>query len=154
MLESVVFYLTHESEQFPFYVKANTADYFALEVPKFMYENPNLKPPLLERLRFITKSADVSNSFIAEGCTVKGSVKNSVISTGCKIAEDAIVINSVIMPDVEVKSGAVIKYAIIGQESIIGMNAQVGEVPEDETKKEICVIGAGTAIAAGEVITQ
>ena len=57
-LESVVFYLTHESEQFPFYVKANTTDYFALEIPKFMYENPNLKPPLLERLRFITKSAD------------------------------------------------------------------------------------------------
>ncbi len=57
-LESVVFYLTHESEQFPFYVKANTSDYFSLEIPKFMYENPNLKPPLLERLRFITKSAD------------------------------------------------------------------------------------------------
>lgn len=57
-LDSVVFYLTHESEQFPFYVKANTSDYFALEIPKFMYENPNLKPPLLERLRFITKSQD------------------------------------------------------------------------------------------------
>jgi len=55
-LESVVFYLTHQSEQFPFYVKANTADYIALEIPKFMYENPKLKPPVLERLRFITKA--------------------------------------------------------------------------------------------------
>ena len=55
-LESVVFYLTHQSEQFPFYVKANTNDYLALEIPKFMYENPNLKPPVLERLRFITKA--------------------------------------------------------------------------------------------------
>lgn len=56
--EHVVFYLTHESEQFPFYVKANTSDFFALEIPKFVFENPNLKPPLLERLRFITKSVD------------------------------------------------------------------------------------------------
>ena len=54
--ESIVFYLTHESEQFPFYVKNNTPDFLALEIPKFMYENERLKPPLLERLRFITKS--------------------------------------------------------------------------------------------------
>lgn len=107
------------------------------------------EPPTL-----ITKSADVSNSLIAEGCTVKGSVKNSVISTGCRIAEDAIIINSVLMPDVEVKSGAVIKYAIVGQESIIGMNAEVGEVPDEGDIKDICVIGNSTAISAGEVVTQ
>ncbi|MCR4899497.1 MAG: PilZ domain-containing protein [Treponema sp.] len=55
-LESVVFYLTHESEQFPLYVKINNNDFVGLEVPKFMVNNPNLKPPLLERLRFITKA--------------------------------------------------------------------------------------------------
>ena len=55
-LESVVFYLTHESEQFPLYVKINNNDFVALEVPKFLVERPNLKPPLLERLRFITKT--------------------------------------------------------------------------------------------------
>lgn len=55
-LESVVFYLTQDSEQFPFYVKANTNDFLALEIPKFMYDNPRLKPPVLERLRFITKT--------------------------------------------------------------------------------------------------
>ena len=55
-LEATVFYLTHESEQFPFYVKNNNQDFLALEIPKFMFENPNLKPPLLERLRFITKA--------------------------------------------------------------------------------------------------
>ena len=114
-----------------------------------IYARNYAEPPTL-----VTKTADVSNSFIAEGCTVKGSVKNSVISTGCKIAEDAIVINSVIMPDVEIKSGAVIKYAIIGQESIIGMNAKIGEVPEEGGKKEICVIGANTAIGAGETVTN
>ena len=57
-LESVVFYLTHESEQFPLYVKINNNDFVALEVPKFLVERPNIKPPLLERLRFITKTSN------------------------------------------------------------------------------------------------
>lgn len=64
---------------------------------------------------FIKDNSDIDNSLIAEGCTVKGSVKNSVISTGCRIDEDAIVINSVIMPNAHIKSGAVIKYSIIGE---------------------------------------
>ncbi len=116
-----------------------------------IYARNYAEPPTL-----ITKTADINNSFVAEGCTVKGSVKNSVISTGCKIAEDAIVISSVLMPDVEIKSGAVVKYAIIGQESVIGMNARVGEIPPegDGAKKEICVIGKGTTIASNETVTQ
>ena len=116
-----------------------------------IYARNYAEPPTL-----MSSSAAVSNSFVAEGCTVKGSVINSVISTGCKIDEDAIVINSVIMPDVEIKSGAVVKYAIVGQESVIGMNAKVGEIPEDtaSVKNEICVIGKNTTIAPGEVVTQ
>ncbi len=105
------------------------------------------EPPTL-----ILKTADISNSLISEGCTVKGVVKNSVISNGCTIAEDATIINSVLMPDVEVKSGAIIKYAIIGQECIIGMNAKVGKEFEDKDQKGICVIGHSTAIGAGEVV--
>ncbi len=116
-----------------------------------IYARNYAEPPTL-----MSSSADVSNSLVAEGCTIKGSVKNSVISTGCRIAEDAIVINSVIMPDVEIKSGAVVKYAIVGQESVIGMNARVGEIPEDaaSVKTEICVIGKNTTIESGEVVTQ
>jgi len=116
-----------------------------------IYARNYAEPPSL-----ITKSAEINNSFIAEGCTIKGSVKNSVISTGCKIAEDAIVINSVIMPDVEIKSGAVVKYAIIGQESVVGMNAKVGEIPTDgaSAKEDICVVGKNTIIAAGDVVGQ
>ena len=116
-----------------------------------IYARNYAEPPTL-----ISKTAQISNSFVAEGCSIKGSVKNSVISTGCKIAEDAIVINSVIMPDVEIKSGAVVKYAIIGQESVVGMNAKVGEIPEDASsvKKDICVIGKNTVIGAGETVGQ
>ena len=36
-IDSVVFYLTQQSEQYPFYVKANTNDFISLEIPKFAY---------------------------------------------------------------------------------------------------------------------
>lgn len=107
------------------------------------------EPPSL-----ISRNSKIDNSFIAEGCNIKGSVKNSIISTGCDISEDAIIINSVIMPDVKIESGAIIKYAIIGQESTICMNAKVGEIPENKSKDNICVIGKNTVINAGEVITK
>lgn len=105
---------------------------------------------------FIKDNSDIDNSLIAEGCTVKGSVKNSVISTGCRIDEDAIVINSVIMPNAHIKSGAVIKYSIIGEGCVIGGNAKVGQIPANPAavKKNICVIGKDTVVADGEVITQ
>ena len=67
-LESVVFYLTQDSEQFPFYVKVNNNDFLALEIPKFMFDNPRLKPPVLQRLRFITKAANgMTYHFVARG---------------------------------------------------------------------------------------
>lgn len=114
-----------------------------------IYARNYAQPPSL-----ISKNAGISNSLVAEGCTIKGSVKNSVVSTGCKIAQDAIVINSVIMPDVEIKSGAVVKYSIIGAQSVIGMNAVIGEIPDrlSGSKKNICVIGKNTSVPSGETI--
>lgn len=68
ILEAVVFYLTQESEQFPLYVKINNKDFLALEIPKFMYDNPNFRPPLLERLRFITKAENgMTYHFVSRG---------------------------------------------------------------------------------------
>lgn len=116
-----------------------------------IYARNNAEPPTL-----FTKTSDVKNSLIAEGCIIKGTVKDSVISSGSVVSEDAIVLNSVIMPNVEIKSGAVIKYAIIGEESVIGENARLGEIPAKmgAGKKGITVVGRKTNVAPGEVITQ
>ena len=116
-----------------------------------IYARNYAEPPTL-----FSATADVKNSIIAEGCTIKGTVKDSVISFGSCVSEDAVVLNSVIMPGVKVKSGAVIKYAIIGEETVIGENAKVGEIPANlnAAKKHISVVGRKTKVAPGEVITQ
>lgn len=116
-----------------------------------IYARNNAEPPTL-----FSKTSDVKNSLIAEGCVIKGTVKDSVISSGSTVSEDAIILNSVIMPNVEVKSGAVIKYAIIGEDSIIGENAKIGEIPAkpNAAKKDITVVGRRAQITSGEVITE
>jgi len=78
---------------------------------------------------YIAASSSIKNSFVAEGCSVKGRIDHSVISTGCTIEEDVEIINSVIMPDAVIKRGAVIKYAIVGEGAVINENARVGDDP-------------------------
>ncbi len=101
---------------------------------------------------FISKTSDIDNSIIAEGCTVKGKVVNSVISSGCTIEEGAEVSYSVIMPNTVIKSGAKVEYSIIGEECTVGSGAHIGETPSGDTGKNICVVGKGNLIDENAVI--
>lgn len=103
---------------------------------------------------YIAASSEIKNSFVAEGCSVKGKVDHSVISTGCTIEEDVEIYNSVIMPDAVIKKGAVIKYAIVGEGATVNENARVGDDPVyyDENEWGISVVGKDEQIARNSVI--
>ena len=98
-----------------------------------------------------SESAKVVDSLVAEGCSIKGTVKNSVIFTGCVIEEGAEVEGSVIMPDTVVKKGAKVSYAIVASECIIGERATVGASPRNFSEEDwgISVIGKQTEIESG-----
>ena len=97
---------------------------------------------------FISKDSKITNSFVAEGCTVKGTLSHSVISTGCVIEEDVEIYDSVIMPDAIIKKGSVIKYAIVGEGAVINENSRIGDDPiyYDYGEWGISVIGKGKNI--------
>ncbi len=103
---------------------------------------------------YIAKSSDISKSFVAEGCTVKGKVTHSVISTGCVIEEDVEIYDSVIMPGAVIKKGSVIKYAMVGEGVVVEPNCKVGDNPEYFPKEEwgIAVIGKGIIIPQNSII--
>ena len=103
---------------------------------------------------YIATSSDIKNSFVAEGCSVKGKIEHSVISTGCVIEEDVQIINSVIMPDAHIKKGAVIKYAIIGEGAVVNENARIGDDPAYYEKDEwgISVVGHGNEIEKNSTV--
>ena len=104
---------------------------------------------------YISSTAENINSLIAEGCTIKGKINNSIISTGCCIGEGAVVNHSVIMPNVTIESGAVVEYAIVGENCNIGKDAKVGvDYSGNIENINICVVGKGRKIADGETVTE
>lgn len=65
------------------------------------------------------ENAEVSNSFIADGTIIDGTVENSIIFRGARIKKGAVVRNSVIMQDSTVGENAVLNYAILDKHVII-----------------------------------
>lgn len=66
--------------------------------------------------------AQVTNSLVADGCIVDGTVENSVIFRGVKIAKGAMVKNSIIMQGTEVGEGASLNYVITDKGVMIREN--------------------------------
>jgi len=99
---------------------------------------------------FIARSAEIHESFIAEGCEVSGLVDHSILSTGCIIGKGTEIKDSVIMPNVVVENGAQIHCAIIAEGCRIKAGARIGAEPNGERK--IAVIGKDKEISEGAVI--
>ena len=89
---------------------------------------------------------------MAEGCEVYGTVSHSVISVGCTIGEDAIVEDSVVMPGVVIESGAIVRHAILGENSRVGKNAVVGGAFKPKEKKKISVTSKGAVVEDNTVL--
>lgn len=67
----------------------------------------------------------VVNSLVADGCIVEGTVENSILFRGVRIAPDAHVKNCVIMQDGQVHSGAYIENCILDKQAVIKRNARL-----------------------------
>ncbi len=107
---------------------------------------------------YIDEDAKTVNCFIAEGSEVYGTVKHSVISVGCTIGKGAKVEDSVVMPGVVIEPGAIVRHAILGENSRICRNAVVGGAFGPKDKKKISVTSKGAVVeenavlAAGEMV--
>ncbi|MBO4428792.1 MAG: glucose-1-phosphate adenylyltransferase, partial [Clostridia bacterium] len=105
----------------------------------------NAEPP-----QYIRAGATIRNSMITEGCDISGTVENSVISSGVRIEEGAVVRDSVILGGVTVKRGAHVDFAIIDGDSVIGEGATVGAPLGKDS--DITVVGGGIEIKAGKTV--
>ncbi len=111
--------------------------------------NPGMAP------HYIAKGATVSDSLIAEGSEVFGTVKHSVLFAGVTVEEGANVQDSVVMPGAVIHRGAVVRRAILAENAVVGPGAFVGEEAGD-----IAVVGqnvtlpAGVQVAAGQQVDE
>ena len=101
---------------------------------------------------YIDDDAKTVNCFIAEGSEVYGTVRHSIISVGCTIGEDALVEDSVVMPGVVIEPGAIVRHAILGENSKVCRNAVVGGAFNEDEKKQISVTSKGAVVEANTVL--
>ena len=101
---------------------------------------------------FIAATATTVNCFIAEGCEVEGEVRHSVISVGCKIGAGAVIEDSVVMPGVVVEPGAIVRHAILGENSRICKNAVVGGAYAPGEEMLISVTSKGAVVEENAVL--
>ena len=101
---------------------------------------------------YIDEEAKTINCFIAEGSEVYGTVRHSIISVGCTIGEGALVEDSVVMPGVVIEPGAIVRHAILGENSKVCRNAVVGGAFDPDEKKSISVTSKGAVVKANTVL--
>ncbi len=65
------------------------------------------------------RGASVSNSFIADGCVIEGTVKNSIIFRGVTIGAGATVENSIIMQNSQIFENCLVENAIFDKEVVL-----------------------------------
>ncbi len=107
---------------------------------------------------YVDEGAKTVNCFIAEGSEIYGTVRHSIISTGCFVGKDALVEDSVVMPGAYIESGAIVRHAILGENSHICRGAVVGGAFGPQEKREISVtrkdarVEANTVLLPGEML--
>ena len=102
--------------------------------------------------QYVGKEALIENSSLTDGCEIYGTVKNSVLGAGVKVKAGASVIDSVILDDVVIESGACVNYSIIDGNTVIGKDCVVG-APK-ESAKDITVVGANITVPAETVVAE
>lgn len=110
---------------------------------KIHSRNP-IAPP-----HYIGETGKVCESLVALGCEVKGTVKNSILSSNVTIEKGAVVEGSVVFAGCVIKSGARVINSIIDEDVSVGENAVVGAAI---TPRKITVLGKGVTVADGETI--
>lgn len=101
---------------------------------------------------YVDEKAKTVNCFIAEGSEIYGTVRHSIISTGCRVGAGALVEDSVIMPGVVVEPDAIVRHAILGEDSVVRRGAVVGGAFAPGEKKKISVTAKNAVVAANTVL--
>ena len=80
-----------------------------------------LRPPV-----FFSEAANVANSMISNGCIIEGRVEHSILSPGVKVAEGAVIKDSIILSDSVVGPCSIVHYSILDKEVVVEAGCHVG----------------------------
>ena len=104
--------------------------------------NASTRPP-----SFVGRNGEVEDCLVSNGCTILGKAKHSILSTDAYVGERATVEDSVLLPGAVVKDGAHVVRAILGENSVVEENVNLGSV---DATKDTAVIGNDVVVGKGE----
>ncbi|MDP4119524.1 MAG: glucose-1-phosphate adenylyltransferase [Bacillota bacterium] len=117
---------------------------------KIYSRNPVMPP------HYVSDSAIIQNSIVADGCSIAGEIEFSVLFAGVTVEKDALVTASIIMPGAVIEEGAVVQYAIVSENAVIHKGAKVGARPEEMENMQdwgIAVVGDNLEIGENAVVS-
>ncbi len=131
-------------------------------VPEFNLFDPEWKiytPNPVKPAHYIGQNARVKKSMIAEGCSVEGTVINSILFPGAIVEEGAVIEDSIIMSNSEIRKNSTVKKCILSEFVTVEENSRLGEGEDIQNEYKpgiynsgITVVGEGAVIPAGATI--
>ena len=98
------------------------------------------------------ENARIIHSIVTEGCVIDGHVENSILSSSVTVGKGARVLYSVLMPGAVVEDGAAVEYAIVGENTVVGVNAHIGGAPDGTDGWGVATCGPGITIRPGAAV--
>jgi glucose-1-phosphate adenylyltransferase len=109
----------------------------------------------------------VSNSIVADGCVVKGTVTGSILFPGVTVERGAVVRDSIVFPFTRIGAGARVTKAILDKFARVGEGASIGGRPgpagtaqkavspgrQPDTGTDIAVVGRQARILQGVTVS-
>ncbi len=105
-------------------------------------------------------NAQVGGSLISNGCWVDGTVERSILSPGVRVAEGAVIRDSVILADSVIEAGAFVDRCVVDKRAWIRAGARVGDGDDNTANKRLpevlntglTLVGEGSLIPEGMVL--
>jgi glucose-1-phosphate adenylyltransferase len=105
-------------------------------------------------------NAQVGGSLISNGCWVDGTVERSILSPGVRVAEGAVIRDSVILADSVIEAGAFVDRCVVHKRAWIKAGARVGDGDDNAANKlspqvlntGLTLVGEGSSIPEGMVL--
>lgn len=126
--------------------------------PAFDLDDPTwplLTQPGRQAPSRVSAGAEVVDSLLGPGSSVRGTVHRSVPSTGVVVEAGATVVDSVLLPGVVVRSGARVERAVLDSEVVVGRDATVGGPASDGSggsdgsDEDVALVGRGAQVPEG-----
>jgi glucose-1-phosphate adenylyltransferase len=96
----------------------------------FRPESPIYTKVRDEAPTYYAEGSSLSNCIVADGCTMRGAVSDSVLFRGVTVEKDAVVKRSIVMQGAKIGAGAVLDCVILDKNVIVSAGACLKGTPK------------------------